>query len=177
MERAAREFEEQSEGSPRVWFQIVNGTLWVDHSLAPWPDLGWYPAEIGGGARPAYCIRPSTQSQEGEVFHGKSDTGFSWSRANEAVSAAFMTAQTHSAVSSTSSRAEQMFRGEPAVSMLVQHAVCSGRSALQVGLPQRRGCHTSSWHCSRRYGSIPVRCEAPHSVGLMHEQLCLRQVC
>ena len=51
MERAAREFAEQAEGSPRVWFQIVNGTLWVDHSLAPWPDLGWYPASIGGGAR------------------------------------------------------------------------------------------------------------------------------
>ena len=43
MERAAREFQAESEGAPRVWFQIVNGTLWVDHSLSPWPDLGWYP--------------------------------------------------------------------------------------------------------------------------------------
>ncbi len=50
VERAAVEFQEESEGCPRVWFQIVNGTLWVDHSLAPWPDLGWYPAVIGGGA-------------------------------------------------------------------------------------------------------------------------------
>ena len=49
VERAAVEFQEQSEGCPRVWFQIINGTLWVDHSLAPWPDLGWYPAGIGGG--------------------------------------------------------------------------------------------------------------------------------
>ncbi len=47
MERAAWQFPSESS---RVWIQIVNGTLWVDHTLAPWPDLGWYPAEIGGGA-------------------------------------------------------------------------------------------------------------------------------
>ena len=47
MQRAAWEFPCKSE---KLWVQIVNGTLWVDHSLAPWPPDGWYPAELGGGA-------------------------------------------------------------------------------------------------------------------------------
>ena len=40
--------------SGKLRVQIVNGTLWVDHSLAPWPPGGWYPAELGGGRVLAY---------------------------------------------------------------------------------------------------------------------------
>ena len=47
MERAAAKFPCQS-GKLRI--QIVNSTLWVDHSREPWPASGWYPAELGGGA-------------------------------------------------------------------------------------------------------------------------------
>lgn len=38
--------------SQKLWISIVNGTLWVDHTYGPRPPRGWYPAELGGGARP-----------------------------------------------------------------------------------------------------------------------------
>ncbi len=51
-EMVARSAEEFPTHSQKIWVSIVNGTMWVDHSLNGWPPGGWYPAEYGGGAPP-----------------------------------------------------------------------------------------------------------------------------
>jgi len=33
----------------KLRFQILNGTLWVDHSMHPRAEAGWYPAPMGQG--------------------------------------------------------------------------------------------------------------------------------
>lgn len=57
VERAAKEFPCQSQ---KLYISILNGTLWVDHSLTKWPPGGWYPAELGGGVvlyAPNDCVK------------------------------------------------------------------------------------------------------------------------